>query len=127
MSTRPWKTPDSEDGPSSAPTDPWATPGSFPGGPFHHPAGTYPGSEGPLLPPGDKPPTHLPWAILATVLCCMPTGILAIVFAIKADSAWDRGDAEGARSAGSMALKWAVVSAGLFLFYVIFLFSLSGI
>ena len=36
----------------------------------------------------EKPDNFLPWAIVSTVLCCLPFGIVAIVYASKVDTLW---------------------------------------
>ncbi|MBI1265918.1 MAG: zinc-ribbon domain-containing protein [Cryomorphaceae bacterium] len=58
-----------------------------------------------------KPDNHLAWAILTTLLCCMPFGIASIVAASKVDSLYNNGDYDGAIEASKNAQKWAVVSA----------------
>ena len=52
-------------------------PGNFPPPP-PPPPGAYPPPGGPV--PGGAPPdNNLVWAILSTVLCCLPLGIVAII------------------------------------------------
>src|SRR5687767_2785877 len=63
--------------------------------------------------PGPKPDNNLVWAILSTVLCCLPVGIASIVFASQVDSKWSAGDYAGARDASDKARKFALLSAGL--------------
>ena len=60
-------------------------------------------------------PNHLVWAILATIFCCVPTGIVAIVYAAQVNGRLDAGDYEGARSASNSAKTWAIVSMALWL------------
>ena len=60
-------------------------------------------------------PNHLVWAILATIFCCVPTGIVAIVYAAQVNGRLDAGDYEGARSASDSAKTWAIVSMALWL------------
>jgi hypothetical protein len=55
-------------------------------------------------------PNYLPWAIAATLLCCLPAGIASIVFASKANSAKAIGDLVGARNAANQAKTWLIVS-----------------
>jgi len=55
-----------------------------------------------------RPSTYLVWSILATVLCCVPTGIAAIIFSVKASSKADRYDFEGARKNAEIA-QWLVI------------------
>lgn len=59
------------------------------------------------------PPNYLVWAILTTILCCPPFGIVSIVFAAQVNSKWSSGDYEGARSASKNAKIWAWVAFGV--------------
>lgn len=43
-----------------------------------------------------KPDNNLVWAILSTFLCCMPFGIVSIVFAAQVDGKYAMGDYAGA-------------------------------
>jgi len=73
--------------------------------------GAYGGYGRPLSMP--RPKTHLVGAILTTLFCCMPAGIVAIVFASKVDSAYRAGDFEGSLRASSTAQFWVWISVGL--------------
>lgn len=59
-----------------------------------------------------RPPNYLVWAILATIFCCIPFGIVAIVFAAQVDSKWSKGDTAGAEQASRNAKTWCWVTAG---------------
>lgn len=59
------------------------------------------------------PENHLIWAILATVLCCLPTGIPAIVYASQVQTRWFGGDHEGARQSAEKAKFWNFISLGV--------------
>lgn len=66
----------------------------------------------------DRPPmpdTYLVWAILATICCCIPTGIVAIIYAAKVSPAYYRGDYMASVDASSKAQLWVIISfvAGL--------------
>ena len=63
--------------------------------------------------PGPKPDNNLVWAILSTILCCLPAGIASIVFAAQVDGKWAAGDYAGARESADKAKKFAILSAGL--------------
>ena len=67
------------------------------------------------------------WAILTTLFCCLPFGIVSIVFAAQVDSKYNGGDAAGARQASENAKKWAMISAivGVGAVVVWFLFVVS--
>jgi len=63
------------------------------------------------------PDNNLVWAILCTVMCCMPLGILAIIKASKVNTLWYQGDKEGAIKAAADAKKysiWGAISIGIF-------------
>ncbi len=74
--------------------------------------------------PGPKPDNQLVWAILSTVLCCLPVGIASIVHAAQVDSKWSAGDYAGAREASEKARKFAILSAGLFVAGIVLFFLL---
>lgn len=80
----------------------------------------------PVRPPvAAKPPNHLILAILATVLCCPPLGIPAIIFAAQVDGKAASGDTAGAAEASRKAKLFSMLSIGLgclgTLLYVIFM------
>lgn len=62
-------------------------------------------------PMGTPPDNNLVWAILCTVLCCMPLGIVSIVKSTKVNELWARGDYAGAQEAANDAKKWAIWGA----------------
>jgi len=66
--------------------------------------------------PGFGDDSHIPnylWqSIVVTVLCCLPFGIPAIVYAAKVDSLRLSGDIPGAMLASANARMWAWVSFG---------------
>jgi hypothetical protein len=56
---------------------------------------------------------YLVFAILATVLCCLPAGIPAIVYAAQVNGKLQVGDVAGAQLASKNAKMWCLISAGL--------------
>lgn len=56
-------------------------------------------------------PNHLVWAILATLFCCLPGGIVSIVYAAQVNGKVAAGDLAGARDSSDKAKKWAMWSA----------------
>ncbi|MBO7562027.1 MAG: CD225/dispanin family protein [Bacteroidales bacterium] len=58
-----------------------------------------------------KPSNNLVWGILTTICCCLPFGIVSIVFAAKVDSLYYSGRYEEAQTAARKAGTWAVVAA----------------
>ncbi len=63
--------------------------------------------------PAPRINTHLVKAILATLFCCMPLGIVAIVKAAQANSLIDSGNYEKAHKSAKGANAWANWSIGL--------------
>lgn len=72
----------------------------------------------PQMPP---PNTNLVWAILSTIFCCLPLGIVAIVKATKVENLWYHGYHEEAyrqaRSAGRWAMWSAIIPVILWILY----------
>ncbi|MFZ0420184.1 MAG: CD225/dispanin family protein [Candidatus Sulfotelmatobacter sp.] len=58
-------------------------------------------------------PNYLVFAILATVLCCLPTGIAAIVYAGQVNGELQAGDIAGAQAASKNAKMWCWISFGV--------------
>lgn len=58
-----------------------------------------------------KPDSNLVWAILCTVLCCMPFGVVSIVCATRVDSLWACGQYQEAINEAEKAKKWAIWGA----------------
>jgi hypothetical protein len=62
---------------------------------------------------GEKPKNYLVWAILTTLLCSLPFGIVSIIFAAQVDGKWQRGDHAGALQSSRRAKTFAIVAAVL--------------
>jgi len=60
--------------------------------------------------PGVAPKTYLWWAVVATAFCFFPFGIVALIFAIKTISAFDRGDVQAAEKSSARARRWLKVT-----------------
>ena len=58
-----------------------------------------------------KPDNNMLWAILSTVCCCLPFGIVSIVYASKVDGLYRAGLFDEAQRASDEAKKWAIISA----------------
>ncbi len=56
-------------------------------------------------------PNNLVWAILATLFCCLPGGIVSIVYAAQVNGKLAAGDIAGAQDSSEKAKKWAIYSA----------------
>lgn len=57
-------------------------------------------------------PNYLVWAILSTLCCCLPAGIVAIVYAAQVDGKLAGGDYHGAVAASDNAKMWSWISFG---------------
>ncbi|NLY39834.1 MAG: hypothetical protein GX044_11135 [Firmicutes bacterium] len=60
--------------------------------------------------PEAVPNDYLAWAILATILCCIPFGVVAIVYAAQVNSLVAAGNYAAAWKASQNAKKWCLVS-----------------
>ena len=60
--------------------------------------------------PAVKIENHLVGAILTTLCCCLPGGIVAIVYASKVNTLAAQGDIDGARKAANTAKNWILGS-----------------
>lgn len=60
--------------------------------------------------PGVMPDSGLVWAILATIFCFLPFGIVAIVKASQVSSMWASGQYELAYAAAEASRKWSLWS-----------------
>lgn len=80
------------------------------------------------LPP--CPDNNLVWAILCTILCCLPLGVVAIVYACKVNDRYAMGDFNGAIDASQKAKKWSlyglIASVAFAILYFIFIFFAIG-
>jgi hypothetical protein len=77
--------------------------------------------------PGPPPDNNVVWAILSTILCCPPLGIVAIVKSTQVNSLWTQGEYDAARTSADDAKKfsmWAaiagIVVGVLWLIFVVF-------
>lgn len=62
--------------------------------------------------PGQREPdNYLVWAVLCTVLCCLPFGIVSIVYSTKVSGLWAQGRFAEAQAASENAKKWAIIGA----------------
>jgi len=82
----------------------------------------FPPSITPVVPPSyqsqftpqpQKPDSLMVWSVLVTLLCFLPTGIVAIIYSNKVDNLWALKDYEGAEQAANSAKTWCLVSLGL--------------
>lgn len=59
---------------------------------------------------GAPPNNHLAMAIITTLLCCMPFGIVSIVYAAQVNNKWAAGDVDGAHRSSNLARSWWIAS-----------------
>ena len=89
------------------------------------------GDDGGNQPPMVKPNNYLVWAILGTIFCCLPFGIVSIVYASKVDGLWLAGNYFAANEAARKAKTWFWVSFGIGLvvkiFYIIYYIVVIGV
>jgi len=60
-------------------------------------------------PVSPRPNNHLALAIVTTVLCCVPFGIVAIVQASKVNRLYSEENYEAANRASASAKKWSII------------------
>ncbi len=61
---------------------------------------------------GIKPQTYLIFAILTTIFCCWPLGVVALVYAAQVDSKYYQGDLQTASRYSNNAKLWCWLSFG---------------
>jgi len=74
--------------------------------------------------PQSPPPNYLAWAIITTILCCLPFGIVSIIYAAQVNSKWAAGDYNGAQVSSKNAKTWAWVSfavgiSGIIIYFIL--------
>lgn len=70
------------------------------------------------------PDNKLVWSILATLFCCLPFGVVAIIKSAEVNSKWNAGDVAGANQSAAEAgkwIKWSVI-AGILVYVVVVIF-----
>lgn len=67
----------------------------------------------PQAQPVSRVPNYLVQSILATIFCCLPLGIVAIVFAAQVNGKIEAGDMQGAQSASKNAKMFCWIAFGL--------------
>ncbi|WP_312556172.1 CD225/dispanin family protein [Empedobacter brevis] len=73
---------------------------------------------------GTPPDNNLVFAILSTVLCCLPLGIVSIIKSTSVNTLWAQGQYDAARQAAADAKKFAIWSAAaaviVWVLYILF-------
>jgi vacuolar-type H+-ATPase subunit I/STV1 len=73
-------------------------------------------SWNPPPPPQTAPgniPNYLVPAILVTLFCCLPAGVVSIIYSTQVNSKVAAGDVQGAMDASKTARMWMFVAIGL--------------
>lgn len=60
-----------------------------------------------------RPDNNMLWAILSTILCCVPTGVYAIIQASKVNDLYNNGSYAEAQEMANSAKTWSLVGAAL--------------
>jgi len=79
----------------------------------------------PYTPPGGPIPNYLIQSIFITLCCCLPLGVVAIIFAAQVNSKLAAGDIAGAREASSKAKLFCWIGLGVGLAFAL-IWMISG-
>ncbi len=76
-----------------------------------------PSSPQPNPPFSQQPVQHVPnylvFAILVTIFCCLPFGIVSIIYAAQVNGKLAAGDYQGARDSSNKAKMWCWIAFGV--------------
>jgi hypothetical protein len=72
-------------------------------------------------------PNYLVHAILVTLCCCLPFGIVSIIYATQVNTKRDMGDIAGAIEASNNAKKWAMIGVGVGVVWLIIVIAFNGL
>jgi hypothetical protein len=61
--------------------------------------------------PAQQPDSNLVWGILCALLCCLPLGVVSIIYSSKVSGLWTQGRYAEAQAAADSAKKWAIWGA----------------
>lgn len=76
----------------------------------NNPYSSGPQQNAPMGGMGPTVPNYLVQSILVTICCCIPFGIVAIVYAAQVNSKVAMGDFDGARTSSDNAKKWCWIA-----------------
>jgi interferon-induced transmembrane protein len=76
--------------------------------------------------PSEPIPNYLVQSIIVTLCCCLPLGVVAIIFAAQVNSKMAAGDVAGAREASDKAKLFCWIAFGLGLAGIIIGFLING-
>lgn len=75
---------------------------------------------------GPAVPNYLVQSIIVTLCCCLPLGVVAIIFAAQVNTKLAAGDIAGAQEASSKAKMFCWISFGLGIAAIIISFLING-
>jgi hypothetical protein len=79
----------------------------------------------------NQPKNYLIEAILVTIFCCQPFGIVSIVYAAQVNSKYAEGNYDGAKNASKSAKNWVIAAliSGLIILVstLVFIFVMGGL
>jgi hypothetical protein len=75
---------------------------------------------------GANIPNYLWQSIVVTLCCCLPAGIVSIIFAAQVNSKLAQGDIAGAQAASKNAKTWALVGFGVGLVIIVLSMIMNG-
>jgi len=73
-----------------------------------------------------RPDSYLALSIISTILCCLPIGIVSIIYATKVNSNYEDGNYDEAVRASKNAKTWGLVSIGIGVLFYLGFFLLYG-
>ena len=56
------------------------------------------------------PPNYLAWCIVTIFLCCIPASIVALIYSLKVNDAWAKGDYDRSRGYSEKVEWWLMIS-----------------
>lgn len=92
------------------------------------PPGGSPGMAPPMpgMMPGPVIPNYLVHSIIATLCCCLPLGIVAIIFSAQVNQKLAIGDVAGAQDASNKAKLFCWISFGIGIIGIILIVMING-
>lgn len=73
-----------------------------------------------------RPNSYLALAIISTIICCMPLGIISIIYATKVNSSYEDGHFDEAIRASKNAKNWGLASIVTGAIFILGFFILYG-
>jgi|SRR5690349_6876903 hypothetical protein len=68
------------------------------------------GQRTPYFPPPPNVPNYLVHSIVTTLCCCLPFGVVALVYSAQVNSKLIAGDVAGAQASSRNAKTWSIVA-----------------